>query len=434
MPVVTLTRVKCYLSNLYDRWLARLDPTTPLTGHSTSITDARRFALLIAIAFFASAYAVFQEHHRRALLPTVVFFDYLLAAMDYVDAGSVASRHLLTEDPPDLYGSALNGKVVLDKARTMIRPVLTVVPVGLCPEDLYEVEPRRDAVRPGRSYGPTEPKLIVKPVGVHVLIEFHPVCAGKNLYGAKDDYAMIGRFVVGEQPENTTGALFDDGGTLFFAQKWEIELHLRMLASRITGYLYGNETYRKALTDFLTYNERGPEFLGVSIPRGYAVLALPFVLFFLAVSFLHRVRRLPGNDSSPWLLVRPSGVAEKAAAILWVFILAGSSPMAYWAVAQHRAPGDPQLRSASDFFSEPEILLDSFYSIAFTMLQQMGYEGQSRDPWILYAKVTCGLSLVLMLLSFVVLIRHACRRQVTGAARCVDAQVRDDVAVDGRPG
>ena len=166
------------------RWLVHLDPTTPLNGHSSAVTDARRFAVLIALIFFVSAYAVVEESSRRALLPTVLFLDYVLHAMDYADANplTLAASSSNSLSPGGSSYQGFKGKVVIDRSQIIEDQIPTVSMAGLFCANVYKVAPNEVELQVEDSYskpllGPEEK---VTPLGVHILIEFNSLCAGQK--------------------------------------------------------------------------------------------------------------------------------------------------------------------------------------------------------------------------------------------------------------
>ena len=422
------------------RLLALIPCPRVVTGsRASSVVEARRFAVLVSAVFFVAAYVIFDEMPRRTLLPTVMFYDQALHAMDYTNpvdqAGSpgatpgfssrLSVEPLWSDGPPDMSSeSALSDAVGIQRHREVIGPVSTVSVAGLdgvaCGQS-YEVEPVSRQIIAERAsepegfldrvldeafprFAPTPTSErdwsdTVTPVGKHLLIEFSYRCGRSRYAGASEsfggaaDYAMVGMFDIRGHAEATIGVLADDhNGELFFARRDALEHYLLLIVSAVTGSAYRPGGYQEALEDFFALQRSGPSVLGVSLPMGYAVLALPAIVLFLTASFFHRVRRLSPDDETPWILLDSEGLIERLCAGLWQLTLVLSSLVVLRAAELYLGPDLVIIPGKFAFMPNPERIVDSYETIVHRM-------GSLQVAQKLYAYSMCGLALFVMSIS-----------------------------------
>ena len=375
--------------------------TSPASSYASSITDARRFSVLIALLCVISGYLFIVEIERRTRLTEIILYDEILSAIE--NFSQYSSENATTNvDQASLATSQVLNQLNLLDVRTS-EPEITTISgsVRSCDINYYRVNPE-----PKNQYliGLTDRQSVpITLVEDHLLIEFTLSC---NIFHQEDAfYALIGKFRLALAPqgtESTFGALYDrrsdeesiGAGSPFYATESDVRNRLLRLATNVTGKYYAPINYELAIIDLLSEVQGSPTILGIVLPAKWTVIFLPIALAILSFSLYHRIRRIEDTNESIWIVIHVEGTLERIVAVFWKILLLVSSLMVYLTASLYNHPS-AELRGESDYFME-----QSFSTEAVGMF--------SRDLWLggtnsIYVVAMCLISLFFIILSFLVL-------------------------------
>ena len=388
--------------------------TEPVQSYESSGEDARRFALGICVVLAVAGYLFVEERSRRDRLADVVFYDHVLHAIDYV-----RTTPSLPEGPQTyIERFGVETSPILERVTAiheLARDTVSTVTGGVT---RCEVEFYRASAHGGVVAGSDRDSTAWAFSGDHqdyLLLSFPSLC---NVFTQDEPlFALIGKFSLAIDSKEyipdkaEVAVIYEWHGdppngprrtgsppTLFHRSMADARNQLLRIAQNATGRYYIPDRYREAIAALSTSIQDAPTVMGVSLPPLITVLALPLVLCVLSFALYHRVRRLNNDKRAAWVLVTHAGLVETTVARIWTFVLV-VAPVVVYLTSSLYLGAQPELRG------DVQYIFDQNYSTErVTLLSVDLWAAGLRSPYVLSM---CALSGILIVLSLVVLSKHA---------------------------